>query len=722
MALMSDVKKRQDEIAKLEAALTAPNKEVMIVRAKQIGLYSVKEEGRIGLAKNATAIAMHVGLPSLKQSSANKDTVEILEKLITLYSYNYLDSKDVAATQSLVSKEQAALVNLVELHRVLDKEAKNSLFSGNGLNQIHGYLPDITNPHKELKITQNEAEANEAKQLGFTLVAPLKVSGIDSSITNVTERQLWISDESVRERYVTGAMSTTNSAKKGVDALQGFKNQPVERYKALKASEQAMEKHLLAQAKKGDYEPAMDVNSIIPSYNEDGQVINLAYEMSSFGRDTLLERNNRFVDVLGAYAGSTFDKVESFKQNKLVADALKADFDANYAKDSMSYVRISKDSEDSRIVEAYAVMPKNLRMYMEEIFDGEIYVRNDVIDTVFGYAKYSIGSAFDKKAEARNAIEKFVVGMAEMFIPNNPKIKLMKFDRAWQEIVQLVKNIVVIRNLKTFIGNLHANMLILSTLGVNPITYVKEGLFALKAGMQHRKDVALLLQAKQKLKFMQGNPSKWVAEINRLEESINRNPLKDFLAAGMLPTIVEDLDTSNDMYSYKNKLDKKLSEYTKRIPDEIKTGAAWLFVSPGTPLYEFLNNATQYSDFVAKYLLYKHMTEKAKKKLSKEDALNLADFLFINYDVPTSKGLQALNDRGFVMFTKYYIRIQRALMYLFKEHPVTLLGQTAILGMMGSMTAIEPHVLLNLGNPFTVAPLNLPSALLEPIPIQLIVK
>ena len=154
----------------------------------------------------------------------------------------------------------------------------------------------------------------------------------------------------------------------------------------------------------------------------------------------------------------------------------------------------------------------------------------------------------------------------------------------------------------------------------------------------------------------------------------------------------------------------------------MKTGAAWLFVSPGTPLYEFLNNATQYSDFVAKYLLYKHMTEKAKKKLSKEDALNLADFLFINYDVPTSKGLQALNDRGFVMFTKYYIRIQRALMYLFKEHPVTLLGLTAILGMMGSMTAIEPHVLLNLGNPFTVAPLNLPSALLEPIPIQLIVN
>ena len=58
-------------------------------------------------------------------------------------------------------------------------------------------------------------------------------------------------------------------------------------------------------------------------------------------------------------------------------------------------------------------------------------------------------------------------------------------------------------------------------------------------------------------------------------------------------------------------------------------------VSPDTPLYQFLNNATQFSDFSSKYVLYKHYTQKAKKKLSHDEAIQMASDNFINYDIPT---------------------------------------------------------------------------------------
>ena len=82
--------------------------------------------------------------------------------------------------------------------------------------------------------------------------------------------------------------------------------------------------------------------------------------------------------------------------------------------------------------------------------------------------------------------------------------------------------------------------------------------------------------------------------------------------------------------------------------------------------------ATQFSDFVSRYALYSYQTEAQKNPISKEESLINITNVFIDYDVPTSPQMQWLNDMGFLMYTKYYFRIQRVIMQLIMNMPATV--------------------------------------------------
>ena len=159
---------------------------------------------------------------------------------------------------------------------------------------------------------------------------------------------------------------------------------------------------------------------------------------------------------------------------------------------------------------------------------------------------------------------------------------------------------------------------------------------------------------------------------------------------------------------------------TSNVPKSVKTAAKWAFVSPDTPAYKFLNNATQFSDFSSKYVMYKYYTQKAKEKMSHDEAIQTASDNFVNYDVPTARGLQYLNDMGVVMFTKYNIRIQKALFQLLKKRPATAMAQAVFINSFTNLEAgIDPLIWFNMGNPMRGGALGLPSALDEPLPISM---
>lgn len=193
---------------------------------------------------------------------------------------------------------------------------------------------------------------------------------------------------------------------------------------------------------------------------------------------------------------------------------------------------------------------------------------------------------------------------------------------------------------------------------------------AIKGALDYRNDSKRLMQLQQSVDI--GYFTDTVAaeaEMVELRDRLARNPIKPLIDAGLMPTIVEDVEVDDNRYTYKAKLDRKVEKFTSKVPAWMRTVGKQVYMTHDTATYKFLSQSTQLSDLVARYALYEHATTRRKDPLSQADALRLAEDSFVNYDLPSHRTLQYLNDMGIVMFTKYYLRIQKVIMRLVKERP-----------------------------------------------------
>lgn len=695
------------EISNLESQV---NDWTMLNRAKQLAKYMITGLSSPGLAKNAQLIVS--GFNSGEIVDIRDKRVEMIDRIASLYAIRYTDSKTKGRLAAVMKRELKNKVNgidtSIKFHKELAKTAKDTLFTDNITSVMKGYVPEVTNPNKDVRIAHNEAEARLLKEQFYTEV---KTLGKDKADPTSSKVRLFHTEEANLQRLVSGAIEVVSTNRKGTAVNM---TDPKDFSKAIKAAQQV--------PNSPSYNPMLDEEIyMVPSYDTKGKVIGFNYEMSAHNRDTLLERNNDFAELLGSYAATNFNKVTVPNQNTAVIEAAYQDYKDNFADNPRTYVTVGPASADVGLREVWAMLPESSRKKITATFgpDGMV-VRNDVLLTMFGYRKYSANQGFDKLEDAKSMFEKLYTGLMSEMFGNKAKIRGVQMERSWQESVRLMKDIIVIRNVKTLVANLMSNAMLLSAHGISPSDIVKDTMMSIRAGMQYRKDMARLMSLRQRQRAGIGDFNAQEQEALKLEDSLSRNPLASFIEEGMMPTIVEDVDPSTDHYSYKSKMQQRVDDLTENVPASVKTAAKWALVSPDTPLYKFLNNATQMSDFSSKYVMYKYYTTKAKDKLSHDEALQIASDNFVNYDVPTAKGLQYLNDMGIVMFTKYNLRIQKALFQLLKKRPATAMAQAMLVHSFTNLEAgIDPIVWANIGNPLRSGALGLPSALDEPLPIKM---
>lgn len=693
------------EIAALEKQV---NDWTMLNRAKQLGKYMITGLGSSGLAKNAQLIVS--GFSGEVVDISDK-RVDLIDRVATLYAIRYTDSKTKGRLAAVMKRELKNKTNgidtSIKFHKELADNAKKVLFADNITSVMKGYVPEVTNPNKDVRIAHNEAEAKLLKEQFYTEV---KTLGKDKSDPTTSTARLFYTEEANLQRLVSGAIEIVSTNRKGTAVSMDSK----EFNRALAAAKQV--------PTSPSYDPMADKEIyMIPSYDTKGNITGFNYEMSAHNRDTLLERNNDFAELLGSYAATNFNKVTVPNQNDAVIEAAYQDYKDNFADNPRAYVTVGPSSNDVGLREVWAMLPESSRKKAIATFgpDGMV-VRNDVLLTMFGYRKYSANQSFDKMEDAKSMFEKLYTGTMTEIFGEKAKVRGVQIERSWQESVRLMKDIIVIRNVKTLVSNLMSNAMLLSAHGISPSDIVKDTMMSIRAGMQYRKDMARLMSLRQRQRAGVGDFNAQEQEALKLEDSLSRNPLAGFIEEGMMPTIVEDVDPSTDHYSYKSKMQQRIDELTENVPASVKTAAKWAMVSPDTPLYKFLNNATQMSDFSSKYVMYKYYTTKAKEKLSHDEALQIASDNFVNYDVPTAKGLQYLNDMGIVMFTKYNLRIQKALFQLLKKRPATALAQALLVHSFTNLEAgIDPIVWNQIGNPLRSGAMGLPSALDEPLPIKM---
>lgn len=705
--------KIESAISKEEAVV---KDQVMINRAKDLAWYMLGNGGSDTLAKNAMLIASNAGI-NYKQSE-DVALVESIDRLVSLYALKYTADADKKAVRALIKSEESnkegnGFGKLLNFHSNVAAQSFEELFYANPLSYTKGYLPSITNPNKEVVVANTPADIKKYKDAMYVEVGTVKGSAYDPNKGNGI---MFMAEDAVNQKYVTGAMAIQNTNRKGTRI-------DMTRTQMVAVSRKAAE----ALSVDASYDPRYKKytsSAAIPTYDTEGYVIGYNYEMKGDIADRYLGRKNNFDEVLGELQTQVEVKGSNTTQNLNLADALIDHYHDSYsAVNKDEWVYVGEGVSDPQLAESWALMPKDIKNHIHERTGRRgLYVNNRAYLAIFGSRKLTSTSMFDKDLKDRNVAEELYIGMMQLFFGNNARVRNARGERVWQEGVKLLKDIVVIRNMSTAVMNMVSNAMLLLAHGIPPNDVVKHSLEAVRAGGEYRRLATQLVTLQNKQRA--GDTSaKTVDEIHRVSNRIAKNPLIDLINAGMFSGIVEDIDTGSDSYSYSDELKRKYADKINAIPSSIRTAAATLVVSPSTPLYKFLYASTQYGDFAAKYAMYKYYTEKAKDKLSHADAINIANDNFINYDVPTSKGMQYANDMGLVMFTKYNIRIQKALFEIIGKKPATALGQAMAVDALNQTAiraGIDPIVFNNIGVPFRGGALGLLGAWDEPLPIAII--
>lgn len=671
---IANSKQRKVRIKELEDKLQSLSKNrehfnQLLKDTKDLAWYMVGETVSGDVKKNAELIATSAGTRSITPyEQMDQNIFEAVDELVTLHGLEMVNGKYMYTTQDLIQNEGQVLIAMLNTHHDLVKKSKEE-FKDNPLNYIKGFKPAIHNPHVDVVAVKAE-EVDDYIQKGYEQV--LHGSIVQDELDNTEPRYLMINKNAPYARYNSGGLDMKDTHFRGYEVFNYKTNA-----KELARVGQGRLKRNTELAKTMDarsYDPRnIKGNHLIPRYGNDMLILGYNYEMSGELRDRLLDRDLSFDMMLATMGSELVAKPKLVDTQRTLAQVLAEDAKnptTGFKISPVHFTVINPNSPDPRVQEMLRMMPYEFYQEMQHQFGkGKPFViRTAVFNSVFGFRKYNVSEMFDKVSGERNYFEKFMVTLYENIYGKQARNKAANHQYVWEWFVTQAKDLIVIRSVKVLIGNIIANALISAAHGITPTELARGMFYAWKEGKAYRQ-----LQAEeQRINFEMLNATsesqrkKLKAQLVAVRQNMQNSGMHEYMEEGLMSTIVEDIDMGSETKLFKSDFEKKLDNLAEKIPQPVRTTMKWATFHPDTEIHKFLSESTQFSDFAAKFVLAKHIERKSlkmgkSKKAAFEDGIQMAQEVFINYDIPTNRTLQAANDLGLFMFTKFTVRFQRAL-------------------------------------------------------------
>lgn len=728
-ALMNEISDVRARVYK--SAMDKKTANYYVSQASGLGFYMATHKGNIAQLLNARNIANK--LNTEKPIKADESIVELIDELATLEALSYTSGSQIDIALKLIEKEEVGVRNFVALHKSFKDRARRELFESKDkdgnivegyFNEIKGYTKEIFDADVTIEVSPLRDRAEMEKE-GFTYVETLKKHKNDGSKETMA---LFVNDDKLTQSYNRTALRLTDMGRKGTTLLDV-------RYKG----DEALSKKLAqADVRKMNHDASVLINQMmenpilekgeedgmmIPIYNKNGVGINYRYMMSKKKKRELLKQDIRAAHVMGRMEASIKDKIDTKKFNDKVIDVLVADAAQNNFMSSQygqwnnkEYYFIGPKATNPDAQEAWRVMPtavkdrikfeieKSIRaeakkkgLKLRRNKKGELVVESTIkMDEIKDPEKNTVNEKLE--AQPKWLTDKYkglpfradvmygLFGFRDASIADmkllsgfNSTIKhwIRLVELLWKEIVRVSKVNIIIKTPQVLIGNIVSNIALCVQLGINPIDAFKlqlDGVRSLRKYLNDETELEKLKLARDSGNVTGANTKR----INELENNLKDNPARDLFMSGLYQSIVEDASIGDLKAS--SKLTRKIDEKLENFPEFVKNGVDMLFITERTKLFKMITFATQASDFAARYALIEGLKAQG---VNRTEAMNTAKDAFIIYSNPDSKLFQYMNDMGLVMFTKYFMRIQRVISKGALDHPISfllaLIGQASIM-------------------------------------------
>lgn len=644
----------------------------------------------VGLNKNVPAHAEQAEilidrLASLRAIEVTKrEYPEDMDRVVQLFEEEFVRSTD---------KEDNGIVFTLLYHADYKKRALENLFAGNKMQTVKGYVREIYNPNKSFQVAP-EADVDLMARDGFVRQGSVPKDPHDP---NSLPMAIYVSNMGDLAPWQAGGVSLAGMTAKGTKYYETQANSTTANNTNPTPNVAKTIKQRKEQAARDIYSgntSAFGRTTLTPIIDETGKVTDFHYLMKEDTKD-LLERNLQLADVFGAMEGNMKSKVSGQEINTKYVEALVQDFRDNFGTNRELYSFVGLNSERGDLEELYKMMPPEMRAVIKrETGQDGIWVRDDIIKLVFGQRKFSVAHYFKEKAELREANTR----LSNKYLTNiyrkmgSPRVAAV--EQGWQEVIAFVKDTIVIKSIVTLLGNIASNNVLLWSLGVPIKGIVSNQERAIRYAEQYQANESRIQEIDRELSVLRqrtastSNTNKikqLEIDKTKLEDKQLTNPIDGLIKAGIYQSIIDDVEMLDDGFNYKTRLENWVAPVTSKAPEQLKTLAGYVTLSQDNKFYQFLRRSTQLSDFAARFALHEHNLSKG---MDAQQSIDMIVDTFIDYDLPTHKGIEYLNSIGGVFFTKFFLRVQKVILYTLQNAPARFFGLHYLQELFGNISDI----------------------------------
>lgn len=661
--LLTDQKIVDREVNKLEADLqkqAGRNWPLINRKSKQLAQYMINGTVGNNLLRNATAISRLLG-----ERKTTRSVVDVaqLDKLITLYALEAMSKTDREMLSSLAQTEiegmDFATSYLVGQRK--DEMAKAKSDSRATLNQYKGYIPGENKQGVNL-IVAEDRQFSDLIEKSYVRLGTYQ----GSSANRGPARSYYFAPVQAQAPFSQGILQNVRNTAGGVDLGTGFTMGTMVAGRITDKPSVDRITKALARGERGN-EP------LLPVYDANGNVV--AYEQS-IDPNMLkhIEGENHLARAIGVWRGRQVEEAKAQRFNDMLIENLYSMYENDIkmsASNKSQYVNLLGSKLDPVTADALKLMNSETRQKAESLFGpGELWVRRDMLNDALGYRAASVGDAWSGNSRwSPETLDTFKKAMLGVF-GNRAYKYVMGGENLVQNLVKEAKTLIVVKSVVVPAVNFLANLYQMVARGV-PVKNIAKSIPQKTAEInQYLKSRLRQVDAEAELRAAT-NPNqirKLKAEIQSITDSHKRLSIWPLLEAGEFSSIADAGIGRDDILITEGKLQEYMDKLADKLPKSVRNAGRYALITKDTALFQGIQKTVEYSDFIAKAIIYDELTQRKGK--TREEALGRVTEEFINYDRLPGRFRGYMESVGLMWFYNFKIRSAKVAVSMIRNNPV----------------------------------------------------
>lgn len=666
--------------------LFGANAPAILGDAADLASLMVNKKPAHGLVKrNALAIANRVGEANVGSFTQDSPEVRAVDAYVSLLAMSQVAPSVLKSLGELSTTQKTGLRYTLSMMAKARANEMKRITDRQRFNVLKGYMPQ--EQQGSFKAVPVDKVAGYTKA-GYRIVGSRKQSAAEALYDARAKNMVYVATDLTAPAFKQGIMRTVRSTVFGLDANSGASfDTPsaglITDVSAVKAMTRALQKKSTNDA------------SVRPLYNEQGQIY--AYERLVDPTDVnnAIETQQNAAVALGQWMGRQHEEIHGARINEVLLDRLTDMWTrANNQSRTNEFVDLFELAKtDPVIADALRLMPDDMKSRVMARMDGKFMVRRTMYDNVIGFRSMSIGDLWTGntrlKEENREALVNTITGLI------GPKAYryLTMGEQAWSNLMGDARVAIVVKSVLVPVLNATANFYQLMANGIGPIQIAQKTAEYLRETHLYAKNQMEYQRLSVELAAAEGaqrpdNARRIETEMRKIEDLNRQLAIYPLIEAGEFSQITEGL-SHDDLEMSNGRIWDRLEKLADKLPPAVKTAGRYALVTKDTALFAGLARAVAYTDFVAKAVLYDHLS--TKEKLDKKTALLRITNEFVNYDILDGRMKSKAEEMGLIWFWRFKIRSIKVAASLIRNNPLHTFLSSMVPGSMEAGTVMDDN-------------------------------